>query len=406
MEKSFPFNASFVNGQYDRVYTAEDFAAERAAYISNGILTADSLSVSPVGGMTVQIAAGMACIGGRTYWNTEPMNMKIESASASLSRIDLLAVRLNLTQRTMALTCITGTYAVNPTAPTPVSDGEITDLPVAQISVPAGTLEMKAANITDLREKAAFPLDVDEIISDYVAELEKILKTGDLESLKKAANVLSYNGDGSKVLHDNGTYAAMPTRRELCRFTTSGTFNPANYPSATGLYDILLLGGGGSGGSMYSPINYGGSGGAAGGMLFAGGVPMKSGTSYAVTVGAGGAAVTSPTNNDSMNSGKKNGNAGGATSMAGFTVPGGTAGVGDGTQNVSGVSVAGFTSEGGDHTHGGSSFLGTGGASSNAGPGGNAAGYGAGGGGGGGTNTVFGWSSGAGGNGLVIIYGY
>ena len=28
MEKSFPFNASLVNGQYDRVYTAEDFAAE------------------------------------------------------------------------------------------------------------------------------------------------------------------------------------------------------------------------------------------------------------------------------------------------------------------------------------------------------------------------------------------
>ena len=37
MEKSFPFNAVVTDGVADRVYSAEDFAAERAAYVSNGV---------------------------------------------------------------------------------------------------------------------------------------------------------------------------------------------------------------------------------------------------------------------------------------------------------------------------------------------------------------------------------
>ena len=57
MEKSFPFNAALVDGQPDRVYSAEDFAAERAAYVSNGVCAGDALLVTPGagGGMTVQL---------------------------------------------------------------------------------------------------------------------------------------------------------------------------------------------------------------------------------------------------------------------------------------------------------------------------------------------------------------
>lgn len=38
---------------------------------------------------------------------------------------------------------------------------------------------------------------------------------------------------------------ASNKRVELCRFTTSGTFNPAEYPTADGLYDVYIVGGGG-----------------------------------------------------------------------------------------------------------------------------------------------------------------
>lgn len=36
-------------------------------------------------------------------------------------------------------------------------------------------------------------------------------------------------------------------RVELCRFTASGTFNPADHPTADGLYDVYIVGGGGGG---------------------------------------------------------------------------------------------------------------------------------------------------------------
>lgn len=46
----------------------------------------------------------------------------------------------------------------------------------------------------------------------------------------------------------NAIPVQVPTKRvELCRFTTSGTFNPADYPTLDGLYDIYIVGGGGGG---------------------------------------------------------------------------------------------------------------------------------------------------------------
>ena len=44
----------------------------------------------------------------------------------------------------------------------------------------------------------------------------------------------------------NAIPVQVPTKRvELCRFTTSGTFNPADYPTLDGLYDAYIVGGGG-----------------------------------------------------------------------------------------------------------------------------------------------------------------
>ena len=37
----------------------------------------------------------------------------------------------------------------------------------------------------------------------------------------------------------------MPPKQELCRFTASGTFDPAQYPTIDGLYDVYIVGGGG-----------------------------------------------------------------------------------------------------------------------------------------------------------------
>ena len=45
-------------------------------------------------------------------------------------------------------------------------------------------------------------------------------------------------------------------RVELCRFTSSGTFDPAQYPTEDGLYDVYIVGGGGG---ARGPLNNGGT---------------------------------------------------------------------------------------------------------------------------------------------------
>lgn len=54
-------------------------------------------------------------------------------------------------------------------------------------------------------------------------------------------------------------------RVELCRFTSSGTFNPVDYPTLDGLYDVYIVGGGGGSGlnvyGLNPPRGSGGGGG-------------------------------------------------------------------------------------------------------------------------------------------------
>ena len=98
MEKSFPFNATLVDGQPDRAYSAEDFAAERAAYVSNGVTSKDSLTVTAgkAGGMTVDVSAGMAVIDGYTYRNTDSLTLSVSAADKNYPRVDLAVLRLDL----------------------------------------------------------------------------------------------------------------------------------------------------------------------------------------------------------------------------------------------------------------------------------------------------------------------
>jgi hypothetical protein len=71
----------------------------------------------------------------------------------------------------------------------------------------------------------------------------------------------------------------------LLSFTSTGTFTV----STAGLFDFLLVGGGGGGGSRSSPININGGGGGGGSVLIQNGIYLGTGT-YAVTIGAAGAA--------------------------------------------------------------------------------------------------------------------
>ncbi len=406
MEKSFPFNAVLVDGTPDRVYTAEDFAAERAAYVSNGVTSADTLAVLPAaaGGMQVSVSAGAAVINGYTYWNTAPLTLSLAAADASLPRTDLVLLRLDLAARSMYCAVKTGTPAAQPTLPAITAETEIFEIPLAAVTVAAGETVIEAAHITDLRPRADYilnPKDVDAAIAEYAAALETYFGEENAETLISASRILRTDAGANTVLYGDGTYRPLPeggaAMVELCRFTSSGTFDPAAYPTVDNSYLVVLQGAGGSGafGSQGRYVR----GGDAGGYAVLRLMPHMTGP-YAVRIGVGGAGVTGASMSD-----YKNGNPGGDTSFGLFSVRGGAGGTIDQSVFPAGITYGVYTSAVGTIGIGGrgaSSYFAAGPKNSmnlqqNAENGGIGAG--------GAAQSSLNYYSGAGGNGIVIVYG-
>lgn len=442
-------------------------ASDAETYFStrkSGVYSSDEhFGVTISGNHQLTVAPGLAWVQnddfkGKSIAVTEAVKVDFDISETALARIDLLVLRFDANENRSYFAVKKGSPAGSPVRPEVTRNASVYELGLYAVRMPASAAAITEADITSLILDETYcgvmrdgvtgipTAQIQEqamgimagLLDSLSAELETIVGatvttdagggdpycnivfSGDTEKtvLFEFHNLKGPQGDnGVSVTHTwngdvltftsaSGTTSIdflknLKTRREVKRFTASGTFNPANYPSATGLYDIVLLGGGGSGGVRWTTGNYGTGGGSAAGFLCAFGIPLKSGTSYTATIGAGGAAISASAIVD--------GNAGGSTSFAGFTVPGGNGGKSTGTNLsaanavVAGVTFLGFTSEGGTGTKGGDSFYGVGGActvNANAAAGG----YGA---GGGGIRTqTSGQKSGKGGDGLVIIYGY
>lgn len=412
MEKSFPFNADIVNGAPDRLYSADDWAAERACYIGNGILTENSLCVGADSGMRVKVASGAACINGRTYMNTDWVVLSVGASSATLPRIDLIVVRLDFQARSMALAVVEGTPATTPAAPAPASTETVTELPIASVFVGVDATVITDADITDLRVMATYPIDHEAIARRYMDSLADMLGFDGITAVRALADAVTLDGSGNKALCDDGQYHLRRVRVELARWTVPGTYtiNLASHPSADGLYDVELLGGGGAGGTDN------GGGGGAGGYLCARELPLPPGV-YTVTVGAGGTNINlverSPAGATTFGSpafgvltAGGGGMGGNASSADGYNAAGGAGGAAGYYTGASGG--VGTRANGGGS--GASSPYGTGGAGAitaalrTADPAyGDAIGYGA---GGGGRTEAGGVTAGSGSGGLAILYGY
>lgn len=133
-------------------------------------------------------------------------------------------------------------------------------------------------------------------------------------------------------------------RVELCRFTESGTFDPADYPTADGLYDVYIVGGGG-GQRLRQGVNVSWDSGdmAAGG----GGGYAKLLKNIAVTsivpVTVGAAGIRRRWENTTGLQGWEEGSDGGDTSFGTFgTANGGKRAADDGAGGDGGCGGAGF----------------------------------------------------------------
>ena len=147
------FNAQLVGEEYDRVYLAEQFAAYFASFIGNGVFgsSMQQLEVTANNDMTTNVLSGQAWINGWWYRNTDVYTLSHSVADGILSRIDIVVLRWDHSARDMYLTVIEGTPSANPIKPPIVRNADFYDLQLCEVSIPAGSIRITQAQITDTR---------------------------------------------------------------------------------------------------------------------------------------------------------------------------------------------------------------------------------------------------------------
>lgn len=208
----FPFNSIMVGGVPDRAANAESLAAYLAGFFSNGVLMQDdtALQVSASSGMSVQIAAGVGNINGKTIHNDAAEIITLEAASATLDRIDRIIFRLNETDRLMEFAVLKGTPASSPAAPALTQDANIYELCLAEVRIPAGATSITSSYITDTRKNETL-CGVSEIAphlqgiaeggtdADNAEDARKNLGAISEEELNSAVNEVQGNIDNIKI---------------------------------------------------------------------------------------------------------------------------------------------------------------------------------------------------------------
>lgn len=149
------FDANLVGEEYDRTYLAAQFAAYFASFIGNGVFghSMQQLEVTSqdVSNMSVKVLSGQAWANGYWYRNTDSYILSHPIADGVLSRIDTVVLRWSNSDRAMYLHLLVGTPSANPVPPPIVRDADYYDLGLAWVSIPAGSIRITQAQITDLR---------------------------------------------------------------------------------------------------------------------------------------------------------------------------------------------------------------------------------------------------------------
>ena len=154
MEKYFPFDATEINGEPDRVYNAADFASFFSQFIGNGIYPNPSSNLQVLSlnsNMVVTVKSGSAFINGYGYINTEDMLVSINTANSSYNRKDIIVVCLDLVERKITVKYKPGIASANPQEPELTRNSDVYELKLASILVRSGSQSILQSDITDVR---------------------------------------------------------------------------------------------------------------------------------------------------------------------------------------------------------------------------------------------------------------
>lgn len=151
--KSYFFNAVESGGVYDRVYNAEDFTSYLGSLVKNGVLAdpSTSLQVMADTGLTLKVKAGECWINGHKMVVDADYSITLDAADSALPRNDAIALRLDMTNRTMTIVVRKGSPSSTPVVPLPYRSSNMWELFVAMVLVRPNATTIAQADISDRR---------------------------------------------------------------------------------------------------------------------------------------------------------------------------------------------------------------------------------------------------------------
>ena len=137
-------------------FDAADVAAYNAPRTSGVYSSDEDFVVTAAGGMDVTVSAGLGWVrperfAGYSIVKRDPDTITLPLADGSRPRIDRIVLRYDAAARKASLQVLTGDASSTPTAPAITRTALVYDLCLAEISRPAGSTAVTAANLTDTR---------------------------------------------------------------------------------------------------------------------------------------------------------------------------------------------------------------------------------------------------------------
>lgn len=175
MADSLPFNAIKVDGEFDRVYKAEDWAWYFATFLASGVFPkpSDGLQVVAHSGMEIRVNMGYAFINGYGFRNPVSKGVTLDRAEGAQNRVDRVVVRWDLVQRDIYIDVLKGAPSAKPVATALTRNTEVWELALADIYVGKGVTKILTQNITDQRFNSA----VCGIVKGTVEEIDASVLT-------------------------------------------------------------------------------------------------------------------------------------------------------------------------------------------------------------------------------------
>ena len=147
------FDAQYVNGDYDRKYSAQDFTDYLEGLVGSGVFPkpSDSLQVYAGTGMQVIVKPGAGWINGHKLTSDADYALDVDPADVTLNRIDRVVFYLDMQNREMGIKIKKGTSASSPAAPTLSRTQDLIEYSLATYIVNRNITAITDAMITDTR---------------------------------------------------------------------------------------------------------------------------------------------------------------------------------------------------------------------------------------------------------------